>query len=78
MGHQCDEIAHCAAGHEHRRFLAGARDGKSFELAHGRVAVARIVAEARCVHGIEHFGCGLGDGVAAQVDHGSHHTKLTS
>ena len=78
MGHQCDEIAHRAAGHEHRRFLAVRAAARASSSATVGSPSREVVAEARCVHGVEHFGRGLGDGVAAQVDHGSHHTEFVA
>ena len=60
-----DKIGHGAAGHERARCLASALGGECFELHHGFVAIARIVAVARFAHRFEHGFSGAGNGVAA-------------
>ena len=69
MGKHCDQVGHRAARHESAGFLVQALGGHRFELLHGRVAVARVVAEGGLAHRLEHRFGGTGEGVASEIDH---------
>ena len=65
-----DEIRHGAAWHEGAGCFSGALGRQRFELLHGRITVARVVAESRLAHRFQHRLGGAGDGVASQINHG--------
>ena len=68
LGHERDEVAHRAAGHEQGGFLAGQLRRALLERDDGRVVAEDVVAQLSLGHRPAHLGRGLGDGVGAQVD----------
>ena len=64
-----DEVAHRAAGDEEGRLLAEQLGRPLLEGVDGGVVAEDVVAELGLVHGLAHGRRGVGDGVAAEVDH---------
>ena len=63
-------VAHGAGGDEEGGFFAEEFGGGKLELGDGGVIAEDVVADRGFGHGFAHGGGGLGDGVAAEVDHG--------
>jgi hypothetical protein len=64
-----DGVAHGAGGDEQRGLFAGDFGGAAFQQVYGGVFAINIVANLGFEHRPAHLRRGLGDGVAAQVDH---------
>ena len=71
VGEQRHKVRHRAARDEQRGLLAGDCGGRLLQPAHGRIALARIVAELGAAHRLAHLLGRQRDGVASQVDHGA-------
>ena len=65
---QRDLVAHGAAGHKQRRLFACYFRGQPLKAVDRGVVTVNIVADWRRSHGLTHRRCGMGDGVAAQID----------
>ncbi len=63
------QIAHRAARHQHRRFLAQSVGGHPLEPVDGRILAVNVVAQFRARHRLAHLGGRQRDRVAAQIDH---------
>ncbi|MNN71954.1 hypothetical protein D3C81_1879440 [compost metagenome] len=68
MGHQPQQVAHGAGGHEERGLEAEALGQAGFQAVDRGVLAIDVVAQFGALHGLAHAASGLGDGVAAQVD----------
>ncbi|MEJ2677183.1 MAG: hypothetical protein P8011_18725 [Acidihalobacter sp.] len=68
MGHDGDQVAHGAAGHEQRRLHAQALRGEPLEFVDGGVFAVDVVADLGPHHGLAHGLGRLGQRVAAHVD----------
>jgi hypothetical protein len=69
VGEQRHQIRHRAAGDEQGGLLAGDRGGHLFQPPHGRIALARVVAELGAAHRLAHLLGRQGHCVASQIDH---------
>jgi hypothetical protein len=68
MRHQATQVALSAGGHIQRGIFAQHLCDAGLQRVHRRVVTKNIVTQRRSGHGRTHAGCGLGDGVAAQVN----------
>ena len=75
VGHQRQQVAHGAGGHEQRRGEPQALGQFGLQAVDAGVFAIHVIAADGAGHRIEHAGGGLGHGVAAQVYHG-HQTGL--
>jgi len=64
----CQLLGHGAGGSEHGSFFAEDFRNARFQAQHGGIVAKDVVAYFGLRHPFAHGGCGLGDGVAAQVD----------
>ena len=71
-----DLVGHDARGHEQRRRLAHPRRERLLQSPDRRVLAVVVVTDLGVGHGATHRRRGLGDGVAAQVDHVGHGTQV--
>ena len=71
-----DLVRHDTGGNEQRRLLAHPRCEHLFEPPDGRVLAVVVIPHEGVGHGATHRRRGLGDGVAAQVDHVGHETQV--
>ncbi len=73
-----DGVAHGAGGDEQGGFFAGDFGGALFQAIDGGVFAIDVVADFGFGHGAAHGGRGLGDGIAAQIDHAVRNSWKTS
>jgi hypothetical protein len=69
MAHQAAQIALRAGGHEQRRLLTQHRGDALLQRVDGRVVAEDVVSDFGGGHCRTHRRSGLGDGIAAEVDH---------
>jgi hypothetical protein len=70
VGELGDQVAHRPGGHEQAGLLAQQLGGTCLERLDRRVVLEDVVADLGVGHRAAHRGRRVGDGVAAQVDHG--------
>ena len=68
LRHERDQVAHGPARHEQPGLLAGELGGALFQCDGRRVVSEDVVPELGVGHGAAHLGCGVCDGVGAEVD----------
>ncbi len=66
---QRDLVCHRRRGHEHRGLLAQELGDPPFELENARILALLLVADRGIRDRASHPGCGLRDGVGAEIDH---------
>ena len=66
---QSEQITHGAAGHEESGFQAQIARQTLFQAGDGGVFAVDVIAQLGGQHGLTHGRGGLGDGIAAQIDH---------
>jgi hypothetical protein len=70
VAHEGDQVGLRARGREQRGLEAQQLRRVLLQCVDGGVVAEHVVAQWRGLHGRAHGGCGLGDGVAAEIGHG--------